>query len=123
VPVKVACVYPDGVLAGDWFQFVRRLRSQVARARIDARIRLVRASAVPGDADVVVAPVELARAAWAPARPVRLVTVGPGEAQQVLADLLERLRREAATGGDDGRAPRTVVRRGFEVVEWTGDIG
>ena len=118
-PVNVLCLYQDGTLPAAWFQVVRRLRHQVERAGLDARIRLVRLGAVPSDAAFVVAPAGLADRARALAARAEVLAVPAGGAEKVLGELVERLRREAsATGAEPRRSASSVVRRGFEVVEW-----
>lgn len=116
--VNVLCLYEAGILPAAWFQVVRRLRSQVERAGLDARIRLVRLDAVPSDADVLVVPAALAGRARTLAARVEVLAVPARGAEKVLGELVDRLRRRASvTGAEPRRSAPRVVRRGFEVVE------
>jgi hypothetical protein len=121
--VKIACAYPDGNLPAEWFQFVRRLRSQLARVSVDARIRLVPVSAVPADAELVLLPASVTEPEGVKQAGRRVIPVTPRDSQTVLNELIEVLRREAPALLGPGVARPTVVRRGFGVVDWSADIG
>jgi hypothetical protein len=117
-PVKIACTYPNGALAAEWFQFVRRLRSQLARVSVNARIPLVPVSAVPADAEMVVVPATAAKLASVQRPGGRVIPVVSREPQAVPDELIAALGRQAPAAVEAGGPRPTIVRRGFEVVDW-----
>lgn len=110
--LAVLCVYQDGVLPAAWFQVVRRLRAQIARAGLDVDVRLAALSAVAPGAAVVVAPPALVEAAAAAARAA--VVAVPLKGSAPLDEVIARL--EQASPSRVGAGRRTVVRRGFRVL-------
>jgi hypothetical protein len=118
-PFKIACGYREGALPADWFQVVRRLRHQIERARLDVRITLIPLGAVPADAHLLVVPAAFADEARRVVAKGKVLAMPVDRAEQVLAGLVDRLRREAPPRpADSGRSARTIVRRGSEVVPW-----
>lgn len=122
VPLNIACGYRDGVLPGDWFQLVQRLRSRMERARLDVGITLVPLSAVPANANFLVVPGALTELARRVAGNAEVVAIPAGSAEKALAEFVERLHDEAPPkGADPQRLARIVVQRGFQVVPWPTD--
>ncbi|HWE34243.1 MAG TPA: hypothetical protein VG410_12205 [Solirubrobacteraceae bacterium] len=95
-PLTIACAHPDGTLPSEWFRAYKRLKRNVRRTGLNARVALVPESDVPPDAAIV-------------------VSLRDGPVEQAFRDADKQLQRLIDEGRVEyGAAPRgAAVHRGF----------
>jgi hypothetical protein len=97
VTTTIYCTYPDGHLAADWFQAVRRARRAASRQGLTVRIEPTPTSRVPADAEFVFTP-QSQSVAYLPA---------------AIDELIQRLVTEGRVTRETAPS-RTVVHVGYE---------